>query len=156
MATKTNHQSSPEAKEKVIEILSFRLGNQEFGVEVDFVEMVIERSEITMIPNSKPFIEGVMNLRGRIVPVVDLTKLLHIIGSESFQFENVLVTKMEDTEVGFLVNEVKEVIRTKDSEIDTASKSDQTDRKAKGVVQKGKRLILFLDLEEIMLNCERG
>ncbi len=155
MATKTTNQNTEGSKETIIEILSFRLGNQEFGIEVDFVEMVIERSEITMIPNSKPFIEGVMNLRGRIVPVLDLTKLLHITGSEELTFENVLVTKLEDSEVGFLVNEVKEVIRAKESEIDTASKSDQTDRKAKGVVQKGKRLILFLDLEEIMASCER-
>ncbi len=155
MATKTSNQNTEGSKETIIEILSFRLGNQEFGIEVDFVEMVIERSEITMIPNSKPFIEGVMNLRGRIVPVLDLTKLLHISGSEDLTFENVLVTKLEDAEVGFLVNEVKEVIRAKESEIDTASKSDQTDRKAKGVVQKGKRLILFLDLVEIMASCER-
>src|SRR6056297_4199465 len=77
-------------REEIIEILSFLIGKQEFGIEVDYVELVNERTEITPVPNSKMFIEGVMNLRGRIVPVVDLTKLMTIEYNGEEEFENVL------------------------------------------------------------------
>ena len=116
--------------------------------------MVIEKTDITPVPKSRAFIEGVMNLRGRIVPVIDLTKLMSIDTGEVKDFENVLIVKMQGTEVGFFVNEVREVITMNESEVDTDARSDQYDTKVKGIVQKGKRLILFLDIDEIMIACE--
>jgi len=143
-----------EKKGKLIEILSFLIGKQEFAISVDSVEMVIEKTDITPVPKSRAFIEGVMNLRGRIVPVIDLTKLMSIDTGEVKDFENVLIVKMQGTEVGFFVNEVREVITMNESEVDTDARSDQYDTKVKGIVQKGKRLILFLDIDEIMIACE--
>lgn len=143
-----------EKKGKLIEILSFLIGKQEFAISVDSVEMVIEKTDITPVPKSRAFIEGVMNLRGRIVPVIDLTKLMSIDAGEVKDFENVLIVKMQGTEVGFFVNEVREVITMNESEVDTDARSDQYDTKVKGIVQKGKRLILFLDIDEIMIACE--
>jgi purine-binding chemotaxis protein CheW len=141
-------------KEKIEEILSFQIGKQEFAFDVDSVELVIERAEITPVPKSRSYIEGVMNLRGRIVPVVDLTKLIHIETDGKSNFENVLIVKHEGSEVGFFVNEVREVINVKESEIDTGARTDQLDQKVRGVVKKGKRLILFMDIDEIMKACE--
>jgi purine-binding chemotaxis protein CheW len=141
-------------KEKIEEILSFQIGKQEFAFDVDSVELVIERAEITPVPKSRSYIEGVMNLRGRIVPVVDLTKLIHIETDGKSDFENVLIVKHEGSEVGFFVNEVREVINVKESEIDTGARTDQLDQKVRGVVKKGKRLILFMDIDEIMKACE--
>lgn len=143
-----------ENKGKLVEILSFLIGKQEFAISVDSVEMVIEKTEITPVPKSRVFIEGVMNLRGRIVPVIDLTKLMSIETGEISGFENVLIVKNQGTEVGFFVNEVREVITLNESEVDTDARSDQYDKKVKGIVQKGKRLILFLDIDEIMITCE--
>src|SRR6056297_780113 len=98
-----NKTQEVQNQEKVIEILSFVIGKQEFGIGVDYVELVNERTEITPVPNSKMFIEGVMNLRGRIVPVVDLTKLMTIEYNGEEEFENVLILKTEGAEVGFFV-----------------------------------------------------
>jgi len=141
-------------EEQIIEILSFLIGKQEFGIEVDFVELVNEKSEITPVPKSKAFIEGVMNLRGRIVPVVDLTKLMNIEYNSDVEFENVLIVKQEGSEIGFFVNEVREVVRTTEEQIDTAARSEQFDNKVRGIVQKGKRLILYLDIDEVIKACE--
>ncbi len=149
-----NKTQEVQNQEKVIEILSFVIGKQEFGIGVDYVELVNERTEITPVPNSKMFIEGVMNLRGRIVPVVDLTKLMTIEYNGEEEFENVLILKTEGAEVGFFVNEVKEVVRTTESEIDKGARTEQFDNKVKGIVQKGKRLILYLDIEEVLKACE--
>ena len=149
-------KQSEEVKqsEEIIEILSFLIGKQEFGIEVDYVELVNERSEITPVPKSKAFIEGVMNLRGRIVPVVDLTKLMDIEYNADDQFENVLIVKHEGSEIGFFVNEVKEVVRTTEEQVDRAARTEQFDHKVKGIVQKGKRLILYLDIDEVLKACE--
>ena len=142
------------AKEKKSKNLSFKIGKQEFAFNVDSVELVIERAEITPVPKSRSYIEGVMNLRGRIVPVVDLTKLIHIETEADQHFENVLIVKHEGAEVGFFVNEVREVINVKESEIDTGARTDQLDQKVRGVVKRGKRLILFMDIDQIMKACE--
>ena len=141
-------------KEKIEEILSFLIGKQEFAFDVDSVELVIERAEITPVPKSRSYLEGVMNLRGRIVPVVDLTKLINIEKELDQHFEKVLIVKHEGSEVGFFVNEVREVINVKESEIDTGARTDQFDQKVRGVVKRGKRLILFMDIDQIMKACE--
>ncbi|HPE68129.1 MAG TPA: chemotaxis protein CheW [Thermotogota bacterium] len=153
MVEKNKNQQNQQ-KETMVEILSFQIGKQEFAIDVDSVELVIERTEITPVPNSRMFIEGVMNLRGRIVPVVDLTRLISIEVEPDNTFENVLIVKQNGTEVGFFVNEVREVINTSESDIDTGARTDQYDQKVKGIVQRGKRLILFLDIEEILRACE--
>jgi purine-binding chemotaxis protein CheW len=95
-----------------------------------------------------------MNLRGRIVPVVDLTKLMDIEYNSDDRFENVLIVKHEGSEIGFFVNEVKEVVRTTEEEVDRAARTEQFDHKVKGIVQKGKRLILYLDIDEVLKACE--
>lgn len=141
-------------KEKIEEILSFQIGKQEFAFNVASVELVIEKTEITPIPKSRNYIEGVMNLRGRIVPVVDLTQLIHIETDGKKDFENVLIVKHQGSEVGFFVNEVREVINIKEKDIDTGARTDQLDQKVRGIVKKGKRLILFMDIDEIMKACE--
>ena len=138
--------------EKIHEILSFNLCGRDFAVDVDYVEMVIEKPSITFVPKAKEFIKGVINLRGRIVTVVDLTKLLGIEMemSNNGDFKNVMILKVEDMEVGFLVDSVKEVIRAKESDIDTQFGSVEYERKAKGVIKKGDRLVVYLDVEEIL------
>jgi len=65
-----------------------------------------------------------------------------------------LIVKHEGAEVGFFVNEVREVINVKESEIDTGARTDQLDQKVRGVVKRGKRLILFMDIDQIMKACE--
>lgn len=132
----------------VFEILSFELSKRDFAVDVDFVEMVIERSNITFVPKAQHYIKGVMNLRGRIVPIIDLSILLGIDGDT--ESTKILVLKIKDIEVGFLVDEVKEVIRISSDDIDKLGSVEDMNQRTKGIIKSENRLIVYLDAEKII------
>jgi purine-binding chemotaxis protein CheW len=137
------------------EILSFEISNQEFGIDIDYVEMVIEKEEITPVPNSKDFIEGIVNLRGRIVTVFDLTKILDLDIGENFEFDSIIILKHEKEELGILVNKVNNVISFNDEELDILpSKSGKFIGKVNGVLKFENRLIVYLNLEKLFMSIE--
>jgi len=134
--------------EDVFEVLSFELSKRDFAIDVDFVEMVIERSNITLVPKAQHYIKGVMNLRGRIVPVIDLALLLDI--DEDTEPDKILVLKVKDVEVGFLVNDVREVIRITSNDISKSVGAEDINQKTKGIIKFEDRLIVYLDAEKII------
>ena len=131
------------------EILGFKFGEHEYAIEISIVEMIVEKSPITPVPNSKSFIKGVMNLRGRIVPVIDLRKILNLDDYEEKKDENIIVTKIDGTEIGFLVDGVTEVIWVNPNEIDSTIKVEES-KYFKGVVKKGERLLVLIDVSEFI------
>ncbi|WP_129408204.1 chemotaxis protein CheW [Marinitoga lauensis] len=137
------------------EILSFEISNQEFGIDVEYVEMVIEKEDITPVPNSRDFIEGIVNLRGRIVPVFDLTKILDLDIDEDFDFDSIIIMKHEKEELGILVNKVNNVISFNDEELDILpAKSGKFIGKVNGVLKINNRLIVYLNLEKLFESIE--
>lgn len=139
--------------ETEFEVLSFDLCNQEMSFDVDYVEIVIDRDEITPVPKSKDVIEGVINLRGRIIPVVNLREVLGgvCLTSNNEEYKKIIITKIRDIEVGFLVENVKGVLRTSSTEIDASFKDvDTYGKKARGLIKKDERLVVYLDIEEIL------
>lgn len=127
------------------EILGFKFGKHEYAIEISIVEMIVEENQITPVPNSKSFIKGVMNLRGRIVPVVDLRNILNLEYYEDKKDANVIVTKIDGTEIGFLVDGVTEVMWVNPNEIDSGIKVEES-KYFKGVVKKGERLLILIDV----------
>jgi len=132
-----------------VEILSFLLGDQSMAFDVDSVEMVIERTEIRPVPKAKFFVEGVINLRGRVIPVVNLGKVLGI-NVEDGELKSIIVVKTKDVEVGFLVNRVWGVMRILESQVDHLSVSDKFGKKFKGLIKRDGSLIVYLNIEEII------
>lgn len=133
---------------KPFEVLGFKFGEHEYAIEINIVEMIVEESQITPVPNSKKFIKGIMNLRGRIVPVIDVRTILKI-DYEEKAFSNVIVARIDDTEIGFVVDKVTEVLWVEPSEIDTTIKVEES-KYFKGVVKKGERLLVFIDISEFI------
>lgn len=137
------------------EILSFEITNQEFGIDVEYVEMVIEKEEITPVPNAKEFIEGIVNLRGRIVPVFDLTKILDLEIEEGHDFDSIIIMKFDKEEFGVLVNKVNNVISFDEDILDVLpSKSGKFIGKVNGVLKIDNRLIVYLNLEKLFESIE--
>jgi len=132
-----------------VEILSFLLGDQSMAFDVDSVEMVIERTEIRPVPKAKFFVEGVINLRGRVIPVVNLGKVLGI-NVEDRELKSIIVVKTKDVEVGFLVNRVWGVMRISESQVDHLSVSDKFGKKFKGLIKRDGNLTVYLNIEEII------
>ncbi len=117
--------------------------------DVDSVEMVIERTEIRPVPKAKFFVEGVINLRGRVIPVVNLGKVLGI-NVEDGELKSIIVVKTKDVEVGFLVNRVWGVMRISESQVDHLSVSDKFGKKFKGLIKRDGNLTVYLNIEEII------
>lgn len=135
--------------ESEFEVFVFSVGEQEMAFDVDHVSMVIERPEITPVPKSKKTVLGVMNLRGRIVPVINLAMLLGVEGSKTGE-EKVVVVNWEEMEVSFLVNEVKGVLRCNEGEVERLQELAKLGEKCKGIIKKGNELIVYLNIGKIL------
>ncbi len=131
------------------EVLSFIIGDQEMAFDVDYIEMVIDKTDITPVPKSKPMIKGIINLRGRIVPIIDLADVLGSYVDES-QYESIVVIKYNDIEAGFMVGLVKGVMRVSPTELESISSLERYGEKSRGLIKKGDRLVVYLDVAKII------
>ncbi|BBJ27969.1 chemotaxis protein CheW [Athalassotoga saccharophila] len=134
--------------DKPFEVLGVRIGDKEYAIDIGVIGIIVETSEIARVPNSKSFLKGVMNLRGRIVPVIDTKRITSSSAKESAG-ANVVVTQIDENEVGFLVDGVTEVMWVQPSEFDSTIKIDNSNY-VKGVIMKGNRLISMLDLQNFV------
>lgn len=144
----TNAQSG----ETIYQLVSFVVETEEFGVDILKVQEIIRTVEITRVPKSPDFVEGVINLRGRIVPVIDLRKRFGIEKKERDNETRIIVVELTDKVVGFLVDKVKEVIRVEKSiiepppELTTSINSNYIT----GVAKLQDRLLILLDLDKVL------
>jgi purine-binding chemotaxis protein CheW len=94
--TKMNLQDvvSAENYKEVLQLVSFKIGNEEFGVDILQVQEINRLVEVTRVPNAPDFVEGVMNLRGRIVPVVNLRKRLGLEKRENDKDTRIVVVEI--------------------------------------------------------------
>ncbi|RJP63667.1 MAG: purine-binding chemotaxis protein CheW, partial [Ignavibacteriales bacterium] len=96
---------------ELIQLVSFKVGKEEFGVDILKVQEINRMLKITKVPNSPDFVEGVVNLRGRIIPVIDLRKRLSIENKIHDAKTRIVVVDIAGNIVGFIVDEVNEVLR---------------------------------------------
>lgn len=147
--------------EQFTQLVSFRIGNEEFGVEILVVQEIIRLPSITPIPNAPKFILGMINLRGKIIPVVDLRKRLRITGRKPSQNERttrVLIVEMHSSVTGFIVDSVSEVMRVSPSDIEPTPNLVASAIEAeyiKGVIKLPGRLVVILDFKKILLPKEQ-
>lgn len=136
-----------------LKVIVFALANEEYGIEVDKVRTIERLSPITRVPKTPSFIKGVINLRGIVVPVIDLRGRFSL--SETAQTENsrIIVVAVADLEVGFIVDSANDVI---DIDTDTIDKPPEIvgGVKAKylrGIAKLGEnRLLIMLNLSEVL------
>jgi purine-binding chemotaxis protein CheW len=131
------------------DLLSFVINNQEFALEVDIIEMVEEYRNSTEVPNSKYFVEGLINLRGRIVPIVDLTKILGMNVSNDHDFSKILILKIDDEEIGVLVDVVNDVVNIDTETLENYGGNEKFASMSNGIVQIENRLIVYLNADKI-------
>lgn len=140
----------------LLQLVSFLIETEEFGVDIIRVQEIIRLIDITRVPNTPEFIEGVINLRGRIVPVVDLRARFGMPKKERTNNTRIIVVELQDKVVGFMVDSVKEVIRVEKNIIepppDLAVGIDTP--YIKGVAKLEDRLLILLDLEEVLTDQE--
>ncbi len=103
----------PLTDENSFQIVSFELGNEEFGIDIFAVKEIIRMVPMTRVPNAPSFVIGVINMRGKVIPIIDLCKRFGLPPRENSSNSDkiIVVIEHETKTVGFLVDGVKEVIR---------------------------------------------
>ena len=142
--------------EELLQLVSFKIGNEEFGIEILQVQEINRMMQITKVPNSHDFVEGVVNLRGRIIPVVDLRKRLNLHSAEHDNNTRIIVVDLEGSTLGFVVDEVSEVLRISSS-ITEPPPPLVAGINSEYITAVGKledRLLILLDLKKIFSNEE--
>ncbi len=148
-----NNQSS----ETIYQLVSFVVENEEFGVDILKVQEIIRTVDITRVPKSPDFVEGVINLRGKIVPVIDLRRRFGVEKRERDNETRIIVVELTEKVVGFLVDKVKEVIRVEKDIIEPPPEltTSISSNYITGVAKLQDRLLILLDLDKVLSGDEQ-
>jgi purine-binding chemotaxis protein CheW len=133
--------------------LTFTLGQEEYGIEILKVQEIKGYSAITPIPNTPPHVRGVMNLRGTIIPVMDLRTKLGMTEAACTPFTVIVVVKVGPKTMGLVVDAVSDVLNIPRGDIQEAPDfGAQVDAGfISGMAKAGDRLIVLLDIERVLL-----
>lgn len=147
-----------EISQKVYELVTFIVGSEEYAADISYIKEIIRLPHITAVPNSPDFIEGVINLRGRIIPVIDLKFKMGMEKKEGSGSSRIIVVEIDSKIVGFIVDSVKEVIRITDDIIEEPPNMIKNSRTQYiyAVAKFEDRLIILVDLKKILTESEDG
>jgi purine-binding chemotaxis protein CheW len=154
----TSASNSIELKEERIQLVSFKIGNEEHGIDVLKVREIIRMSNITRVPNTPHYIEGVINLRGKVIPIISLRTKFSLPEAENDSRTRIIVMDMDNELMGFVVDSVAEVIRIAVNEIQPPPPivTGGIDQEClSGVIHHAERLLVLLDLEKMFPPEER-
>jgi purine-binding chemotaxis protein CheW len=142
--------------EKELQIVGFRIGRETFGLPISIVREIVRVPEITSIPNAPDYIEGVINLRGRIIPVVDLRKRFGEVVAKADKRNRIVVVELENRNIGLIVNSASEVLKIPPSDIEAPHAVFQEGELdyITGVGKLRGRLVMLLDLGKLLQRSE--
>lgn len=138
------------------QLVIFKLGNEEYGVNIMQVKEIIRMASINKVPQVPQFVEGIISLRGEILPIIDLREKFRLPKKEKNRSTRILVINLDSTTIGGIVDEVSEVLRIQNSAIRPAPpviKGMNSDYLL-GIGQIGERIIILLDLAKILKTSE--
>lgn len=144
------------ASEGERQLVVFSLAREVYGVDVSTVREIIRLQEITHVPNTPEFVEGVINLRSKVCPVIDLRKRLDLELGEATDDSRIVVVEIAGEDVGVIVDSVTEVLRVAGDAIEAAPAiaSKGTATIASDIVNLEDRLILLVDLGTMIAHPE--
>jgi len=142
---------------ELLQLVTFKIGNEEFGINILLVQEIIKMLQITKIPNTPEYVEGIINLRGKIIPVVDLRSRLGMNKKDMNKDSRVIVVEVDNKTIGFIVDSVNEVIRIPANitepppELITGVDSEYI----KSVGKLEDSLLILIDIEKILKSEEK-
>jgi purine-binding chemotaxis protein CheW len=138
--------------EKDLQVVGFRIGNETFGVRIGSVREIVRVPEITAVPSAPDTVEGVINLRGKIIPVMDLRKRFGHVDMQPDKKNRILVVELENKLVGLIVNAASEVLKIPPSEIEPPGSvfAEGESSYVTGVGKLKGRLIILLDVGKLL------
>ena len=152
----TSLENIKKESSELLQLVSFMIQNEEFAIDILFVQEINRMLQITKVPNAPAFVSGVVNLRGRVIPVIDLRTKLGIEVKKDDKNTRIVVVEVKEKTVGFIVDAVKEVLRIPAS-ITEPPPELVTGINSEFIMAVGKledRLITLIDIEKILSNSE--
>jgi len=144
-----------EEKDHLMQLVGFMNGKEMFGVDILMVQEIIRGAPITAVPNTPAFVEGVTNLRGNIIPVIDLRRRLSLPTDREKSGKNwVLILDIAGRVTGFVVDAVTEVLKIERDSIEPPPEivvAGLESQYVQGVCDIGERLLILLDFNRILL-----
>ncbi|WP_028571836.1 chemotaxis protein CheW [Desulfonatronum lacustre] len=156
MAQENLVQKGPEAE--LLQLVTFHIGEEEFGVEILKVQEIIRMMGITRVPKAPDFVEGVINLRGKVIPIIDLRKRFGMTTQEHDKHTRIIVIEINNVIVGFVVDSVSEVLRIPANTVEPppAIISGIESEYINGVGKLADRLLILLDLDRLLSRGEQS
>ncbi|MCL4531629.1 MAG: chemotaxis protein CheW [Actinobacteria bacterium] len=134
------------------QLVVFELANEVYGVDISRVQEIIRMTTITRLPRAPEFVEGVINLRGKVIPVVDLKKRFGLQEGERTKASRIVVVDVGDHTIGMVVDAVSEVLRVPSGAVEPPSPVVTTIESdyIRGIAKLEGRLIILLDLDKVL------
>jgi len=140
----------------LLQLVSFRVGGEEFCLDILRVQEIIRIQALTRVPNSPDFVEGVINLRGKVIPVIALRKRF---GLEELAYDKqtrIVVSEIKGAVLGFIVDSVSEVLRIPADTVEPPPRLGKVEREyVSGVGKLGDRLLILLDVDRMLSDSEQ-
>jgi purine-binding chemotaxis protein CheW len=142
----------------VMQWVTFRLGDEKYGINVMQVQEVLRVTEIAPVPGSPSYVLGIINLRGNVVTVIDTRNRFGLTSIETDDYSRIVIIETEAHIIGILVDSVAEVVELRYSEIETAPNvgNEETSRYIQGVTSRGNELLILVDLNKFLSDEEKA
>ncbi len=142
---------------EVLQLVTFRLGSEEFSMDILKVQEIIRPMELTRVPRAPAFVDGVINLRGKVIPVMDLRRRFSMEPTEDTSEARIIVVELGGRTVGFKVDAVSEVLRLPVDMVEPPPSivSGAEIDYIRGVGKLDDRLIMLLDVEKLLTDGEK-
>ncbi len=139
-----------------MQLVSFEIGNEMFAAPISRVQEIIRMPEIVKVPKAPDFVDGVINLRGSVIPVVDLKKKFELNSKTDPDKARIVIVELPKFRVGFIVDAVSEVVETNSDTFEKAPAlvSSAHEKFVSGIVKSSESMIMVLDVDHILTNEE--
>jgi purine-binding chemotaxis protein CheW len=140
------------------QLVVFKLANEDYGVDIGAVDGIVKMQSITMVPHTPSFVEGITNLRGEVLPVIDLRTRFGLPAGEITKETRIVNVEVDGVKVGMVVDAVIEVLRVAEGDVEPPSPLVTTVESAfiTGIAKVDGRLIILLDLAKVLSAEEKA
>ena len=135
----------------------FKLKNEEYGIEITAVEEILKYQEITKVPQADSYILGVVNIRGKVIPVYNLKKKFYGEDCQVTEETRIVVISFQQMSIGMIVDSVSEVLRIPNAQVDQTSAifSEDCNKSISGIGKLANRLLMILDISHLFSEKEK-
>ncbi len=135
----------------------FKLDKEEYGLDIMKVNGIEKYQEVVKVPNTQKYIEGIINLRGEVLPIYNLRKKFHLKDKDVDDETKIIVTFTNDMKIGFIVDSVAEILHINDKDVESTPKivTGINRKYIKSVAKVDERMIILIDIDQMISDEEQ-